>query len=166
MIFYHERKDLEELLAPMFSTGVRHKDVVCIFPAKTEKRSQHLAEQVKRLASNHPKFIIKDPSVLFAKGSDPVARFRDLLIEITQQVKGVKANGGQWIQIGDWVHLMYENGESLVKMERGLNDVVGLDSLMCPYRIEGFCSLDLRYLTQLVEAHNRFVFRTSDRGIR
>jgi hypothetical protein len=166
MIFYHERKDLEELLAPLFSTGVRHKDVICIFPAKTEKQSQHLAEQVKRLALSRPKLLIKDPSVLFAKGSDPVARFRDLLIEIAQQVKGVKDNGGQWIQIGDWVHLMYENVESLVNMERGLNDVVGLDSLMCPYRIEGFCSLDLKYLTQLVEAHNRFVFRTSDTGRR
>jgi hypothetical protein len=159
MIFYHERKDLEELLAPLFSTGVRHKDVVCIFPGRTEKRSQHLAEQVKRLALSRPKLLIKDTGVFFAKGSDPVATFRDSMIEITHQVKGVKDNGGQWIQIGDWVHLMYENVETLVKMERGLNEVVGLDSLMCTYRIEGFCSLDLKYLTQLVEAHNRFVVR-------
>ena len=61
---------------------------------------------------------------------------------------------------------MYKNAETLTKMERGLNDVVGLDSLMCPYRIEGFCSLDLKYLTQLVGAHNRFVFRTSETGRR
>jgi hypothetical protein len=162
MIFYHEREDLEKLLAPLFSTGVRHKDVVCIFPAKTEKRSQHLADQVKRLALSRPKLLIKDSSVLFAKGTDPVATFRDSLIEIAQQVKEVKDNGGQWIQIGDWVHLMYEDAETLVKMERGLNDVVGLDSLMCTYRIEGFCSLDLKNLTQLVDAHDRFIFQASD----
>ncbi len=159
MIFYHGRKELGELLGPYFSTGIRHADVISMFPAETGEQSQSLAEKVKKLASKRPRLIIKNSGELFAKGVDPTARFFDLQGEIKEQVKA--RNYGRWIQIGDWPHLMYKNVESLIKIERSFTDYVGFDSLFCCYRVEGFCSLHPKHVAQLVEVHDRFVFRTS-----
>jgi hypothetical protein len=121
-------------------------------------RPKSLTKQVKKLASKRPRLLIKNPNEFLIAYSDPVAGFFDLLGEIKQQLGN---NAGHWIQVGDWVHLLYKNVEALVRIERGLNDIKGLDSVLCCYRIEGFCGLDLKHVAQLVEVHSRIAFRTS-----
>jgi hypothetical protein len=165
MILFHGRKDLGELLAPYLSTGVGHGDVICVLPVEAGKGPQRLTRQVERLAQGHPTLLIKNPNQFLVTDSDPVAGFFELLSEIRRQLKN---NTGRWVQMGDWVHLLYENVEPLVKIEHGINDIKGLDSVLCCYRIEGFCTLDLKYVAQLAEAHNRIAFQTSmqERGVR
>jgi len=109
-----------------------------VLPVKAGKGPQRLTRQVERLAQGHPTLLIKNPNQFLVTDSDPVAGFFELLSEIRRQLKN---NTGRWVQMGDWVHLLYENVEPLVKIEHGINDIKGLDSVLCCYRIEGFCTM-------------------------
>ncbi len=162
MLLYHGAKDRGEILAPYLSPDVRHGDVVVVLSAKEGEQSQSLAKQVKRLAKSRPRLVENDWESV-ASSSDPVSRYFDLLSETKRHFKN---KPGHFIEVTDYAHLLYENVEPLVKIESGVNDFEGLDSVLCCYRIEGFCSLDLKDMAQLVGLHSRFISSTSASGIR
>ena len=100
---------------------------------------------------------MEDNGESVATNSDPVGKFFELENET---MRNLKNKTGHCTQLGDWAHLMYKKVEPLVEIERGINDLDGLDSVICCYRIEGFSSINLRHVAQLVELHSRIVFRS------
>lgn len=159
MLLYHAPKDRRRLLAPYLFGHDGRRDVVIVVPG--EKESEGLARQVKELSRRPTRFLTEDSNEWVSRSRDPAKRFFELESETMAQLKGERR---QKIQVGDWVHLMYGNVESLVEIEQGINDIEGVDLMVCCYRIDGLSSLDLRSIAYLVELHSAIAFRTSIPG--
>jgi hypothetical protein len=107
----------------------------------------------KAAARRHP----PQPSVYDARrissGSrDPTEEVLSIFKDALKQSSGSSAP----MLIGDWGHLRYDNFETILNLERRLEE----ESLspICCYRNEGFCSLDPKQIIGVLETHRKTFF--------
>ena len=158
MLLYSDEVNRDLILSPIIDPAIRENSMLSFIISGSSGRSKPLIDSVrKRYGSLKRKaLIVDDAAALHTRGRTPEdSYFR--LFEANRR-KFESGRYGSWTHIGDWAHTFYNRIEDVMDIERSLARQEGELITFCCFREEGFASLNLAVITELMELHNQVIF--------
>jgi hypothetical protein len=158
MLLYSDEANRDLILSPILDRVIRENSMLSFIISGSSGRSKPLIDSIrKRYASFKRKtLIVDDAAALHTRGRTPEdSYFR--LFEANRR-KFESGRYGSWTHMGDWAHTFYHRIENVMDIERSLARQKGERIIFCCFREEGFASLNLAVLVELLELHNQVIF--------
>jgi hypothetical protein len=149
LVVYTERRELRRQLSVYLEDAARHLDHLTVISGQPGEDRRLIPRGKMR------SFHIHDARRIAARGVRAPRLFERILDE-ESTVSGQRGSKA-WTWIGTWEHLLYHDFGPILEIERMIN-ARGSPVTVCAFKNEGFCSLPLPQLSELLSLHDSFLF--------
>lgn len=149
LIVYLNRMQLKKMLSIHFGEAVREDQYITIISGDPQRDMTILPKLLRTSVA------ICDARSLTEKGVHISTSLATILKQQTQEYESSGSTGWTWI--ATWEDLFYDDFNPIIDWERVI-DTGGPSKIICCFKNEGFCSLPVQQLLELLKLHTGIIF--------
>jgi hypothetical protein len=148
MVVYSNKNEFVASVRPFVSEATRGRRFLTIMSDEPSRDGQMLYNGPRSALG------LQDAHGLLSGSSDKLSLLKALLTKQEKQYRS--GNFEAWTWVANWEHLLYDRFESVLRIEHYFDEPRPTTTVCC-FKNEGFCSLPISQIRELVELHTQIV---------